>query len=111
MSIDSLKPTWLVLKLRMPADMGLPPADKIIARYEDMSEPGAERIEFDKGVCVCVCVCVCARVSARACVRVRVRARICARVRACVCVCVCACARAREYNLNENCTTNLTESQ
>ncbi|XP_070202729.1 fasciclin-2-like [Littorina saxatilis] len=49
-SIDSQKPTWLVLKLRMPADMGLPPADRIIARYEDISEVGGEVVEFDKAV-------------------------------------------------------------
>ncbi|XP_076457346.1 fasciclin-2-like [Babylonia areolata] len=49
-AVDSLKPSWLVLKLRMPSDMGLPPADRIIARYEDMTDPEGEIIEFDKAV-------------------------------------------------------------
>ncbi|KAK7492411.1 hypothetical protein BaRGS_00016284 [Batillaria attramentaria] len=47
--VDSHRPTWIVLELRMPADMGLPSADRIIARYEDMTST-SEIVEFDKAV-------------------------------------------------------------
>lgn len=46
--IDSQRPTWIVLEITMPPYMGIPPADRIVTRYEDLTS--LEEIkEFDEG--------------------------------------------------------------
>ncbi|PVD27584.1 hypothetical protein C0Q70_12746 [Pomacea canaliculata] len=50
--IDSQRPTWIVLEITMPPYMGIPPADRIVTRYEDLTS--LEEIkEFDEGNCSC----------------------------------------------------------
>ncbi|XP_025102525.1 fasciclin-2-like [Pomacea canaliculata] len=47
--IDSQRPTWIVLEITMPPYMGIPPADRIVTRYEDLTS--LEEIkEFDEAI-------------------------------------------------------------